>query len=371
MLGVLITTLVILWLGRLARPFPPSGDARAGRPSHVYFKAAVAIIIVAAIVGPWMYLVEHRAPGFLRTTTSHDVIQRVFEPLEQHSGPPGYYLLLVWGIFFPWSVLLPVTFVIAWRHRDDPRVRFALSAVIGPWLMFEAVQTKLPHYLLPTFPPLAYLMADAIVRCLHGEHDDLTTAGTRGAIATWAVIAAALGFLPVLAYLKVPMPPTACAVVGVLYGGCVAYFFFARRPRGGLIGMGAGMMLVMLIAYAWYLPAAQDLRLSIDIAKLLTDNGAGKQTQPGDVQMIGYKEPSLAFYQGGTIREQGENDFLTTHPPGEWPKWLVIREDVWAKMPAEIQQKWDVIGSCKGIVIADKGRTWMVHVLQKKLVVTN
>ena len=40
------------------------------------------------------------------------------------------------------------------------------AAVIGPWVMLECVRTKLPHYLLPCFPPLAFLTADAIVRPL-------------------------------------------------------------------------------------------------------------------------------------------------------------------------------------------------------------
>src|SRR5207244_2610034 len=81
-------------------------DARGARATA---KALVAILIIAAIAGPWIYLVEKRAPGFLWTTASRDVVQRVFEPLEQHKGPPGYYLLVVWGIYFPWSVLLPLT----------------------------------------------------------------------------------------------------------------------------------------------------------------------------------------------------------------------------------------------------------------------
>src|SRR6185503_19294912 len=182
-------------------------------------------------------LVEKRAPGFVGTAASRDVVQRVFEPLEQHKGPPGYYALVMWGIYFPWSVLLPLTFAVAWRHiREDASVRFALAAVVGPWLMLECVQTKLPHYLLPVFPPLAYLTADAIVRCLRGEHDDLTTRGTRGAIAAWGLIVAVLGFVPLWVELKSTRAATmACAIGGIVYGVVVARFFLARRPAAGLV----------------------------------------------------------------------------------------------------------------------------------------
>ena len=217
-LGVLGMTLLVWlllswWLGRLARDelIP---EAQAGRPSHggtagAVLKIVVAVIIVAAIVGPWVVLVEQRAPGFIFTTASHDVVTRIFEPLEQHKGPPGYYLITLWGTYFPWSLLLPLTFVIAWRHRNDPRVRFCLAATIGPWLMMELVQTKLPHYLLPAFPPLAFLTADAIVRCLRGEHRDLASRGTLVAVGIWAAIVAALWFAPWAALRSFPDVPRA------------------------------------------------------------------------------------------------------------------------------------------------------------------
>ena len=76
---------------------------------------------------------------------------------------------------------------------------FALSAVVGAWGMFECFQTKLPHYLLPVFPPLAFLTADAIVRCLRGEHEDLTTRGT-----IFAIGASAKRFVSIRALIAPP-----------------------------------------------------------------------------------------------------------------------------------------------------------------------
>ena len=106
---------------------------------------------------------------FPRTSISHDVVNRVRSGLENHTGPPGYYLATIWPFFLPWSLLLPLAAVVAWKNRRLPVVRFAMAAVLGPWLMFEIVRTKLPHYMLPTYPWLALLVADAIVRCLRGQ----------------------------------------------------------------------------------------------------------------------------------------------------------------------------------------------------------
>jgi 4-amino-4-deoxy-L-arabinose transferase-like glycosyltransferase len=228
--------------GTGASPVPCSRiDQLHGRGARATMKVVAALVIVAAL-NSWWYLVEKRAPGFVGTAASRDVVQRVFEPLEQHKGPPGYYAIIVWGIYFPWSVLLPLTIVVALRHfREDESVRFALAAVIGPWLMLECVQTKLPHYLLPVFPPLAYLTADAIVRCLRGEHDDLTSRGTRAAVIAWSFIVVALGFVPLSVDLEsAHAAAIACAASGLVYGGAVALLFRGRRPAAGLIAMGTG-----------------------------------------------------------------------------------------------------------------------------------
>ena len=70
------------------------------------------------------------------------MIDRSTNPQEGHSGPPGYYLLTIWAMFFPWSLLLPAALVTAWRNRRLPWVRFSLAAVIG-----GGVDISLSHHL--------------------------------------------------------------------------------------------------------------------------------------------------------------------------------------------------------------------------------
>src|SRR5438046_1994947 len=124
----------------------------------------LGIIIVVLVCGPWILMMERRVPGYLHDTLLKEIWRRSREGQEGHRGPPGYYLLTVWATFFPWSLLLPAAIVQGFKRRHIPVIRFCLAAVIGPWLMFEIVQTKLPHYLLPIFPPLALLTADMLVR---------------------------------------------------------------------------------------------------------------------------------------------------------------------------------------------------------------
>src|SRR5206468_3307656 len=72
----------------------------------------VGVPIIAAIAGPWLWAVHRAAPEFL---------PRIFKAASRHAagdakhlGPPGYYLAFIWGLFFPWSLLLPLTIVTAW-----------------------------------------------------------------------------------------------------------------------------------------------------------------------------------------------------------------------------------------------------------------
>jgi hypothetical protein len=71
--------------------------------------------------------------------------------------------------------------------------------------------------------------------------------------------------------------------------------------------------------------------------------------------MIDYKEPSLAFYQGGTIREESRDDYLSTVDPIFWPTWIVVSDDVLKKTPEAKRQMLSLIGSVRGWDYAGKG----------------
>ena len=95
--------------------------------------------------------------------------------------------------------------------------------------------------------------------------------------------------------------------------------------------------------------------------------------------MVDYKEPSLAFYQGGTIREAEIRADLIQKPPSEWPRWVVITREGWdslppqykdignsiADQPAPAAQRLRIIDSCRGWAYADRGRVVELLVVEK------
>src|SRR5581483_7630599 len=197
--------------------YPPRQSFETNPKAHgsavgLIAKFIVALLIIGAITLPWIVMVNHRASTFIKTAVGHDVWDRMMTPLEQHTGPPGYYLLTIWITFFPWSLLLPLAIGLAIRYRAHPHTRFALAAIIGPWLMLECVRTKLPHYLLPVFPPLAFLTADALVRCLRGEHDDMKRPGFLVGAGLWAILVVAASGAPWIVQYS-PLPRGAMAAI--------------------------------------------------------------------------------------------------------------------------------------------------------------
>ncbi len=346
----------------------PGLPARAIKdsPSSTAAKILVAILIVTVIVLPWVLMVNHRAPKFLSTSVQHDVWDRMMTPLEQHVGPPGYYFLTVWLTFFPWSLLLPLAIGVAIHRRADPRVRFALAAILGPWIMLECVRTKLPHYALPVFPPLAFLTADALIRCIRGEIRNLQSKGFIIPAAIWSVLVAAVASAPwLLIHNQLPMPVGAMkllSIAGVIFGLSIFVAFVRRRVALAAIAMGLGTFAIISILYIWYLPQASFLRVSERVAAILIDNHV---TQPNQVLMLEYMEPSLAFAQGGTIREAGPVGFSHKFEPLMTP-WLVINKTVWDKAPPDLRDDFTVIGQVYGLAYADRGKWVTVMVIRKK-----
>jgi 4-amino-4-deoxy-L-arabinose transferase-like glycosyltransferase len=314
------------------------------------FRPVIGIPILAVLTAPWVILMHIRAPGFVHELF-HKVQMHTQTSMEGHGQPFGYHLVLIFGTFFPWSLLLPMVIWKAYLHRRTPQVRFAIAAACGPWLLMECVTTKLPFYVLPAFPGLAFLTADAVVRCIRGQHRDLVQKGFFAAVIVWSIAALGISLgvwaLPFLLNTR-DLPfigMSAFSLCGLLYVASVNYFFAKKQPREALIILGLGMILMVGILFGGVLPGLTPMQTSVRLANDLRSLGAtGYNMRIG---MIDYKEPSLAFYQGGGAREE-DDLYLQSTNPADWPKWIVISQTAWNKVPPAIQQLLTIVQSESG-----------------------
>ncbi len=82
----------------------------------------------------------------------------------QHWAPPGTYLLVIFATFWPVAAFAAMAIPFAWANRREDGVAFLVAWVLPSWLVFEAVPTKLPHYVLPLCTALAILAVMAVAR---------------------------------------------------------------------------------------------------------------------------------------------------------------------------------------------------------------
>jgi hypothetical protein len=71
-------------------------------------------------------------------------------------------------------------------------------------------------------------------------------------------------------------------------------------------------------------------------------------------------EPSLAFHQGGTIREAGDMALTLRWLP-QLPPWIVVERGVFEQAPPEVRDQFEIVADVFGLAYADRS-TWM-HVL--------
>ncbi len=152
-------------------------------------------------------------------------------------------------------------------------------------------------------------------------------------------------------------------VAAIFFAILIFICFARRRILAAAYAMGAAMLVLLTLLFTLYLPQARFLHLSEQVGAYLQSIGA---TTLGEVYMIDYKEDSLPFYQGGTIRPQGKNTFLAVEPPEKWPAFLVITREIWNSTPDDAKAHLEVLQSFRGWAYAAKGRVVDVMVVKKK-----
>jgi hypothetical protein len=208
-----------------------------------------------------------------------------------------------------------------------------------------------------------------LIRASRKRIMDLANAAFVNVALAWAALVAFLAGASWLALMRFPFtqqmlwPMLVLVVIGAEWGRQVWLYFRANKPLDAAAVMGIGMIVLIGVLYGWYLPTSKFMQISPVVAQVLKNEGA---THPGDVIMIDYKEPTLAFYQGGTIDPQRDNAYLEHTPIDQSPTWVVLTKDVWRATPQSIQAKWDVIDLVHGWSYADGSRIVDVMVIKKK-----
>ncbi len=285
---------------------------------HTFWLASPLCVLVAA---PWYILVaRHAGDTLVQQFFWYETASRLVSTPHGHGGPPGYYLLIGLVGWLPWSALLPGAIVEAWQARQpDPAARILLLWCGLPWLVLELIPSKLPHYVLPCFVPLAILVGRMWDRGL----ERAVTRAQRIALAIWVGVLhlLAAGVLGAAIVWRSSPAAIPLAVLGaVLIAGFALVARAARHGQLASVWRHAVVCSVALhvLAGTWLLPALEPLRLSRVVAERV--NSVAPKASP---MVCGYTEPSLFFYlrQHASVLSPAQTSALATRPG--WGVYIV------------------------------------------------
>lgn len=116
-------------------------------------------LVFCAIVVPVYLWAEFKNPGYLQYFLWEENVLRFFTPHFQRDQPWYYYFFVIAVGFLPWSIIIPAIVKAHWKKNIEDRDLFLILWIVLPLIFFSLSNSKLPHYVLPIFPPLAILTA--------------------------------------------------------------------------------------------------------------------------------------------------------------------------------------------------------------------
>ena len=262
------------------------------------------LAILILVVLPWAVAIAVQTHGaFYRQALGHDFAAKLAGGQESHGAPPGYYLALSTLTLWP-AVLYALPAVgAAWAGRRSPHIRYLLAWAGASWLMFEAVPTKLPHYILPAYPALALLAAQWML----ASPSDHALRGQRVlrliAIAQFAVGALVILVVTIVAPLRfgdgILWTAVAIAAVGCIIAAVAVVAAYRGLQTRALLYAAASALVLVPTLTVGVGPRLEALWISPRVAVLVA-----KDRRPGDAPPVvaGYDEPSLIFLLGTKTR---------------------------------------------------------------------
>jgi 4-amino-4-deoxy-L-arabinose transferase-like glycosyltransferase len=279
------------------------------------------VLFVVLVALPWFLAIQARSGGaFMAESVGHDFIGKLLQGQESHGKPPGFYVLLLPLLAWPFAPLVLRQVPRLPQLTAEPLVRLALAWMLPGWLVFELVPTKLPHYVLPFLPALAAAVALALVRPPAGGYlpgPRWLRAYAGFGIAVWLLVCLALAGAAVALPLLLEQRFSVWSVPVVIGALLVLGTGWTARDDAGVrrfLWAGAlGAVLVYTGVLQGVLPELRDPWLSRTVAEAVARHGGGR------LATTGFREPSLIFLAGTETvltSPEGAVLFLRDHPDG-------------------------------------------------------
>jgi len=299
--AVAAVTLIALvgwdWWDRRRNPQP---DAPSAWAWLAVLKSWRGLLLVLLLILPWLIAITIQSRGaFFEQSLGDDFAAKMAGGQESHSGWPGYYLLLSAASFWPAILFVLPGVALAVSRRTEPAIRFLLAWAAAWWLAVELVPTKLPHYVIDAYPPLAILAALFV---LNPQTARFLTPARWIAMAQFVIgaglLIAALLLAPHYFGEALGWPVLAAAGIGAGLALAALVLALLRKPLAAALLGFAALLIFAPVLTAYVGPRLDQLWISEKLKAEVED-----LRRPGDAPpaIAGYQEPSLVFALGKDV----------------------------------------------------------------------
>jgi 4-amino-4-deoxy-L-arabinose transferase-like glycosyltransferase len=271
---------------------------------HLAGATAMGVLLFLA----WAVPANNATGGeFLRLGIGHHVLARSARPLEHHGGDfllhLPYYLPVIVAGFFPWTLHLPgsISAVLGRRVGAGFFRELFLAWVVTVVGIMTLVATKLPHYVLFTWPAMA-LAVGGTLAALPDALADRDRRWLRGGVYFYGPVAGGMvaGLLAAPFWLHL----TGAIVAFWLAAGVLAAMSVVAmrqqlqdRPRASAVTLLAGLAALLFPLTIGVMPELEKLKIAPPLAQAVR----GQTASEVPVATFHFGEPTLNFYIGRKI----------------------------------------------------------------------
>ncbi len=323
-----------------------------GRLKTCLRMAWVPLMAAFLVMLPWSILVHWREPDFWRYFFWVEHIERFTSPRGgQHPEPFWFYVPFLIGGAMPWTPLVgPIVQGLRRADWSAPMVRLAICWLAFPFLLFSASSGKLGTYILPCFPPLAFLIAIGVLACLR-------TSDTKGLVTGAWVLMVGAGLLLLALVVALFAVPGMCDKVTlwkwmIAAAGLLLWIVFCRAAvaqrdvRAKVAFYCAGPVLFM---FSWHFVFAAALQPRKAPGEFLLSHASGISSNSTFIAENGFVGAVCWFTK--------RSDVLVTCPTGEFAYGLGYNDS---------QGRVLDIGQIRNLIARQKGKEPVILVVRPR-----
>ena len=353
-LGMALLTLskgiLVLLLGAIALIFLFL-DQRWYVFKSFYFWLGIVLSLIP-VTGWYVAQIQAYGQVFIQVNFLNQSFDRISQVVHSNTGPVWYYLLEIIKYSMPWLLFLPGGLYLAWQDRWRSWGRLVLVGLGGYLLPISLMGTKLPWYVMPVYPFVAWAVGAQLAK-LWGQPPWGRLGDKKWG---WKILFGVFGILTLgavggLGYFLVVDRQLILILMAITViltmGGVTAYLRLRDKKYLMCLTSGMYLSLVMLMCSQSWLWELNEVFPVATVAALVRAN-----TPPGAAVYTSfpYHRPSLSFYCDRQIQPKDINTLSQLW--SESQPYLLLDRPALEKIKEKLQlSNSQMLGTAEGFTL--------------------